>query len=222
MKKAIKELIFGKGIQKRRFIGGAMKGMYGHFSLADDTQVWRGIYEVAEQEWLQKAVKPGAVCLDIGGAEGIFALLMAKCAGPTGKVFVFEPSDRGLIISKNFEANSGEQSLASYEHIQEFVIGPETTGLSGVTIDSLVTSGRITQVDVVKMDIDGGERDALEGMKETLQRFRPHISVELHSPELHQHAEGFLKDLGYEMTLVDPPAYELRPIPFNKFYFSKL
>jgi hypothetical protein len=221
MNRAIKELIFGKGIQKRRFIGGAMKGMYGYFSLADDTQVWRGVYEVAQQDWIKKAIKPGAVCLDIGGAEGIFALLMAKYSGPNGKVFVFEPSDRGDLIRKHFESNA-EHQLAPYQHIEEFVIGPNTTELKGVTIDSLVANGTLKQVDVIKMDIDGGEKDALEGMKETLKRFKPFLSVELHSPELYEHARAFLADLGYEMTLVDPPAYELRPIPFNKFYFSKV
>lgn len=60
--KTIKGILFGKGMRKAKFIGGPMKGMVAYFDFVRDTQTWRGIYEVAQMDWLIKAIKPGAVC----------------------------------------------------------------------------------------------------------------------------------------------------------------
>jgi len=62
-------------MRKAKFIGGPMKGMVAYFDFVRDTQTWRGIYEVAQMDWLIKAIKPGAVCVDIGAAEGYFTAL---------------------------------------------------------------------------------------------------------------------------------------------------
>lgn len=221
LKSVVKTIIFGKGFKKRRFFGGPLKGLWGYFDLANDTQVWRGIYEIAQQEWIIKATKPGATCLDVGGAEGVFALLMARSAGTSGHVITFEPTERGQFITETFAMNEAS-ALAKLSLVPEFAIGPETTGLHGITIDEYVEKNNINRLDVVKIDVDGGEMDVLLGMQRTIDRDHPHMSVELHSPELHQQVKEFLESRGYTMNLVDPPAYELRPIPFNKFFFSEL
>lgn len=221
MKTQIKRLIFGNGFKKRRFIGGELKGLWGYFDLSVDTQNWRGVYEVEQQKWIRTATKPGSVCIDVGAAEGFFSLLFAKCAGKEGQVIGFEPSDRGNEIANLFAWNDS-YDLSALKLVREFAIGPNTTGLSGVTVDSVVDSMNLSRVDVVKIDVDGGEMDVLEGMRNTIEKFHPHMSVELHSPELYSEVEKFLEGYSYEMRLVDPPAYELRPIPFNKFYFSRL
>ncbi len=216
-----KEIVFGKGFRKYRFRGGQLKGMWSFFDLANDTQMWRGVYEVAQQDWIVNATKPGDVCLDIGAAEGYFSLLFARHAGPTGHVWAFEPSERKDYIEESFKLNA-ELQLSPVSLIPEFVIGPKTKGMTGVIIDELVEKENITRVDVVKIDVDGGEMDVLEGMIKTIERFHPKMSVELHTKELYEQVSVFLKNFGYEMTLVDPPAYEERPIEFNKFYFSRL
>ena len=221
MKTQLKQLIFGKGFKKRRFIGGKLKGLWGYFDLTVDTQNWRGIYEVEQQEWIEKATAPGSVCIDVGAAEGFFSLLFAKYAGKSGQVIGFEPSDRGTQIEDLFAWNA-DVELAPLDIVREFAIGPNTTGITGVTVDSIVTSKNLSRIDVVKIDVDGGEMDVLEGMRETIEKFHPKMSVELHSPELYERVKAFLEGYGYDMKLVDPPAYELRPIPFNKFYFSQL
>lgn len=44
-----------------------------------------------------------------------------------------------------------------------------------VTIDELAASLKLERVDLIKMDIEGAERYALEGARETLRRWRPRL-----------------------------------------------
>jgi FkbM family methyltransferase len=46
-----------------------------------------------------------------------------------------------------------------------------------LTIDSLVRQLGLEAVDLIKMDIEGGERKALLGASETIRRFRPQLAV---------------------------------------------
>lgn len=45
---------------------------------------------------LRRLVRPGAVCLDVGAAGGAHLLIMARAAGPTGRVLGFEPRPGSL------------------------------------------------------------------------------------------------------------------------------
>jgi len=45
------------------------------------------------------------------------------------------------------------------------------------TIDRLVVDLKLAKVDFVKMDIEGAERNALRGARETMRRFRPRMSI---------------------------------------------
>lgn len=52
------------------------------------------------------------------------------------------------------------------------------------TIDEIVESEQLEAVDLVKMDIEGAEPEALQGMKKTLQRHRPQLAISVyHWPE---------------------------------------
>jgi hypothetical protein len=146
---------------------------------------------------------------------------MAREAGTSGHVIAFEPSERRDYMQRAYDLNTAV-GLAKLTIVTEFAIGPNTVDFPGITFDAYAEKTGLSRIDVVKIDVDGGEMDVLEGMRGTLERFHPHISVELHSPELHERVATFLAGLGYKMTLVDPPAYEYRPIPFNKFFFSEI
>lgn len=45
------------------------------------------------------------------------------------------------------------------------------------TIDLIVDELRLEQVDFIKMDIEGAERQALEGARRTIQRYKPRLSI---------------------------------------------
>lgn len=219
-KHAVKNLLFRPGLRKYRIRGGALAGLMFQFDLRHDTQAWRGIYEQPLQEWLSGCVKPGDTCLDIGGADGYFALLMAKLSGPQGQVHSFEPSEKIEHIQQNFDLNQS-LPLASLMCYEAFVGAEENTETKTLSIDSLVDDSKITAVNVVKIDVDGGEGDVLEGMSRTLERFHPHLFIETHSRELQEQVEKITKQHGYSMRLEMPAPRELRSIDFNAFYFSE-
>lgn len=219
VKDLVKTILFPPGYRKRRIIGGALKGLWFSFDLRADTQQWRGIYEQALQDWLHKHVKPGDICLDIGAANGYFTLLMAKLAGKSGHIYAFEPSAVSTHIQPHFDMNP-EQDLARLSVLTSYVVASANDSGDEITIDELVYRESLTRVDVVKIDVDGGEIDVLQGMEQTLSQFHPHLFVEVHSRELLAGVEKITKKHGYVMRLEDPPAHEERPLEFNSFLFS--
>ena len=58
---------------------------------------WVGTYEVDRLRALATAASPGAVVYDVGANVGIYSLLASLRAGPSGKVYAFEPLERNLL-----------------------------------------------------------------------------------------------------------------------------
>ena len=64
-------------------------------------------------------------------------LLMAKLAGVRGHVLACEPTERSQFIDDTIVSNE-LHGLAQVSLLNEFIIGPETTGLTGITVDCLM------------------------------------------------------------------------------------
>lgn len=62
------------------------------------------------------------------------------------------------------------------------------------TIDSL----DLPEPDIIKIDIEGHELEALRGMKSTLNTFQPLIYIEAHSKNQKQEIRSFLENEGFE------------------------
>lgn len=220
-KKTLKHLLFRPGLRPYCIRGGALKGLSFEFDLHQDTQAWRGVYEEPLQKWLTRYIKAGDTCLDIGGADGYFALLMAKLSGVEGHVHAFEPSEKTEHIRQNFALNAG-MPLAHLHCYQDFVGAKDNAQTQTVSIDALLDVGKIEAVHVIKIDVDGGEVDALQGMSRTLEKFHPHLFIETHSYQLQEEVSEITRNLGYSMHLEMPAAYEHRPsLNFNAFYYSE-
>lgn len=52
-----------------------------------------------------------------------------------------------------------------------------TESVPAVTIDDVVEEQHLGRVDFIKMDIEGGEVDALRGAEGTLKRFTPRLAI---------------------------------------------
>jgi hypothetical protein len=219
-KNVVKAMLFRPGYREHRVLGGALKGMSFTFDLRRDTRQWRGLYEQALQDWLMRYVKWGDVCLDIGAARGYFSLLMAKLAGPQGRVYAFEPSPLHQDIQAHLNLNR-EYLLAPVGICDSFVVGPGCSCERQITIDEFVAREQLAHVNIVKIDVDGPEVEVLRGMADTLRRFRPHLFVEVHSRDLLAQVEQITSQHGYTMELKHPHAREHRPTEFNAFYQSR-
>ncbi len=141
-----------------------------------------------EIELLKKIIKPDYYILDIGSNIGFYALLLRKFTGKNGKVFCFEPDSLNFKYLKNktkgisnihlFNAavSDNEDDLKVYkskllnvDHRTYPVNNYDSVeDVKSVSIDYLIDSGVITKVDVIKIDIQGYELTAFNGMKKLL------------------------------------------------------
>ena len=154
----------------------------------------KGGYAPARVSEIREVVKEGDTVIDIGANIGYFTVLLADIVGPKGKVYAFEPDPRNVhLLQQTIERNgwahvkaeqkavsnkAGEfllyqsqcwaaNALTSGEHVS-------TTRVQVVTLDDYFSSER--RVDFIKMDMDGSEPLAIQGMTQIIQR-NPHLKV---------------------------------------------
>jgi len=76
------------------------------------------------------------------------------------------------------EGNLAESGLRQREYSESIEVTPRLISVRVDTIDNIVAAAKLQRVDYIKMDIEGGELDALRGASRTLSEFRPIVSVE--------------------------------------------
>ena len=133
----------------------------------------------------------GKVAWDVGGNMGFYGALLSRLVGPSGKVFGFEPvPDTFKLMCANQQAahcsNVMPMNIALSEHdgVMPMSFDPTYNAVSSLEVsagdakidvrvasgDRLVESGECEVPVMVKMDIEGHELKALQGMKKTLGR----------------------------------------------------
>lgn len=156
-----------------------------------------------------KYVKPGDVCLDIGANVGMYTIPLALRVGPIGQVFAFEPDEQTCnTLLKNISLNNLKNVHAmrvaisnkdgkipfycrpdtdqhsTYEKTTvKTPKGQHTITIESARIDTLVSNGTISKPDFIKIDIEGGEIDAIHGLGNTAKYVRA-IMVEVHKDRL--------------------------------------
>jgi FkbM family methyltransferase len=155
---------------------------------------------------------------DIGAAGGFFTRFAVALMRPGGYIVAFEPftpahreleairplaDARGIALeirSEAIGARNGRAFLASAEGRAPQLSdhGEQTVVRS---LDSLLMDEVLPDPDVVKIDIEGAEVAALEGMATLLSRARPALTIECHSMPLLHTTIGILLDHGYGVRL---------------------
>ena len=164
-----------------------------------------GIYEPYLVSTLQKYLSPGGVFIDLGANEGYFSVIASKLVGTTGKVVAIEPQARlQYIIHKNLTLNhcnnvqilpvavSDKSEKASLNLSPDMNTGASSLSRSTlyplpkqevelVTLTKIFEQENITSCDLIKIDIEGWEYEAIMGSLELLRDHRiKAISLELH------------------------------------------
>jgi precorrin-6B methylase 2 len=136
--------------------------------------------------------KPNDIVLDLGAGVGDYALLSSIRVGKRGKVISVEAYPQTFELLKR---NVKENKLKNVVPLNLFVSSEREH-----SIDFIVEKLRLRKVDLIKMDIEGEEYNALKGAIKTIRKFKPRIIIEIHSKELRKKIINFLKKYGYELV----------------------
>lgn len=146
-----------------------------------------------EYRFLQKALSNDSVFFDIGGGIGNYSLCAAKLVG--GPVHTFEPMAANIrTIQRNLSANGlshkvwlNPVALSNVEGFGLMEKPEETADLFGrslttlaptqfsgsvqvTTIDSYCEKNKISSIDIMKIDVEGHEAEAMAGAERMLSR----------------------------------------------------
>jgi len=163
-----------------------------------------GCIDPNEFVFLNSILKEGMVFVDGGANEGLYSLFASRRVGPSGRVFSFEPSQRefhrlGCNIQLNGLNNvhavqaalaetpgAVELNIADPSHAGQNTMGAfiyevprlRAERVSAQTLDGFAAESGIARLDVLKLDVEGAERRALEGSRKVLGGMRPIILFE--------------------------------------------
>jgi FkbM family methyltransferase len=151
----------------------------------------KGVYEPFETELVKKEIRKGDVVLDVGANIGYYTLIFAKLVGENGKVFAFEPDPSNFaLLKKNVEINgyknitlvqkavsnkTGKTKLyLSDRNLGDHRIYDSHDGRRYIEIDAIRLDDYFKdyngKIDFIKMDIQGAEGGAIQGMRSLLKK----------------------------------------------------
>jgi FkbM family methyltransferase len=198
-----------------------------------------GTWEPFETQVFLSLLEKGMRVVDIGANIGYYALLAARAVGHGGRVYAFEPTPRTYeLLCQNVQANGFNNVVT----VQKAVANRSGTArlyldrnnavntlssslerrgsleVEVVTLEQYFAHSTVP-IDVLKMDIEGSEPLALEGMADVLNR-TPEIAIftELNPTrirELGRTAEGYVAALraqGFRIFLLDEEHHVALPL----------
>ncbi len=167
---------------------------------------------------LADLVPSGGTVIDVGAAGGAHTFVAARAVGPSGRVVAIEAragsarilrgwrrvlgADHVTVVTGAAGASPGELVLRvplvpTRSHPDGGDDGtllarlPAVTRSVGVTtLDHVVASHHLDRVDLVKVDVEGGEAAVLDGATRTLAKHRPVLLLELFDPFLRREGSG--------------------------------
>lgn len=176
---------------------------------------WIGTYELEKQKLFYTVLKPGQVIYDLGAHVGFYTLLSAKVVGTEGKVFSFEPVERNLyflrkhiMLNQLFNVTILPYAVGNAQGFRRFYVtnsGFSEGKLSDqgnltvevIRLDDLMSNTRYPLPDVMKIDIEGSEYEALVGAEKTIITKKPIIFLATHGEDIKNNCFHFLKSHGY-------------------------
>jgi FkbM family methyltransferase len=189
-----------------------------------------------EGRFMRSILRPGMNVIDIGANIGYFTALAARAVGSEGRVLAVEADPETFTLLRiNVEMNRFENvellPVAAHRHAG-LVIGArdptnygghtayhpseawQTTPIQAVRLDDVLAPE--VPVDFIKVDIEGMDHAALEGLEQTIRRWRPTVLVEFNPEKIGwfgDQPEGVLalyRQLGCEISVIGWDALRLR------------
>ena len=135
-------------------------------------------------------VKNDAVVFDIGAFKGDTAYFFSKKCSNKARIYAFEPDDYAFqilekikekyklnnVITKNILLSNAEKEIDFVSMIEN----TPTIKKNAITIDKFVEENNIEKIDYIKMDVEGAEKNILEGSIKTIKKFKPSLAIAIY------------------------------------------
>lgn len=191
-------------------------------------------YEPQVTAFLKRHLREGMTFIDVGANIGYFTLLAATLVGSSGRTIAVECNPRNCeLIYMSLHRNNFDDvlvypfALSDTRKLMSFTSGfsngvvnelaeddDDSVIVPAVTLDSLVQNE--PRIDVIKMDIEGSEAKAWQGMRQTIEKHHPIILMEFFPALLKQNsgarADEFLSSIfacGYTAVVLQPAENEI-------------
>jgi FkbM family methyltransferase len=192
---------------------------------------YRGLAEERLILRLRRLLKPGMTFIDVGANEGLYSVIAAHCVGPSGRVLAFEPQQSlaerfwenvtmnrlGNVIrepvalgstpgvSKLFQTSRRDMHATLRLRPDERSVGPDVM-VTVRTLSDVLREHGVASVDGMKIDVEGGEIEVLEGfdhwMKAAPPRFIFVECIDVHLARFGHRSRdliSFLQERGYAL-----------------------
>jgi FkbM family methyltransferase len=181
----------------------------------------QGDQETYKTDAFAKNFSAGDVLFDIGAHFGYYSAIAATINNGSGRIFAFEPRPMNanffrkhmkindfknvtLIEAAVGESDKDVQFDTGHGSATGYVSNDGDLRVKQVSIDRMVKDGSLPSPDFIKIDVEGGEIEVLNGSKEIISRYRPKLIIATHNPECYQYVIEFLNRNMYHYEVLNP------------------
>jgi len=208
---------------------------------ARDTEVGQSIrsaktWAPGEGRFLRETLRPGMRVIDIGANIGYFTLLMANMVGAEGRVLAVEADpdtvgilranlelrdstnvevlpvvatrSRGIVTVSRCAGNLGGHKGFVAAGADEYI------PVQGIRLDDALDPA--APIDFVKVDVEGMDHAAIEGLERSIRQWRPLLLVEFNPANIEAFGDDphevlrFYRGLGLQVSVLGTDALLLR------------
>lgn len=193
---------------------------------------WKGInngWEKISLEIWMMLCKNANNIVDVGANTGIYSLI-AKSLNKDANVYAFEPVERVYnklvynnklnyykISCNNYALSNTNGDAIIYdipemEHIYSVTVNKDLTipGTKTVkkkiktkTLNTFIEENNISDIDLIKIDVETHEPEVLEGYSKYIQKHQPTMLIEVLNDEIGEKIENMIKHLNYIYFNID-------------------
>ena len=163
-----------------------------------------GEYEAELTACIQRIVKPGFICLDIGANFGYYSVLLAELTENSALVHAFEPvpsiykltqetveqngvAERVVLNNCGLGVENGEFTVYTFTQLPHGHSSSNDLGMPDAvphrcrvtTLDRYAEEHDLKEVDFIKVDVEGDELNVLKGGERLLRRSRATVAFEV-------------------------------------------
>jgi len=180
---------------------------------------FEGVYERENLKLILKSIKKDSVFIDVGAHIGYYSIILGKKL-LDGCVISFEPSKENYLkLVRNIALNNLQHIIKAYRFALSDKNEEKTlflnkyndggNSLEKSPCDSIseekincfrfddLNPVKYSQIDFIKIDVEGHQNKVLDGMKRTIVKFSPSFLIEAQKKKEQDQIIDFLKQFGY-------------------------